>query len=137
MHFVLEGSIKRFGALITIAAAVGDLIAAGFLLKAFQQAFLGQPPKDTSRWDKHPTYPAETFLASVVMLVNCWGGILFCTVDRINCYEYVKGLSALFPDLNTMTHGSAHFWCPLFSAHFPWLSLLIPNATWLVHSLRV
>jgi NADH-quinone oxidoreductase subunit M len=107
VHFVLEGSIKRFGALITIAAAVGNLIAAGFLLKAFQQAFLGQPPKDTSRWDKHPTYPAETFLASVVMLVIV--GVGFYSAPWIELIaEPVKGLSALFPDLNTMTHGSAH-----------------------------
>jgi len=40
VHLVTEAAIVRFGALITIAAAVGNVIAAGFLLWAFQQAFL-------------------------------------------------------------------------------------------------
>ncbi len=39
-HLVLEASIQRFGALVTIAAALGNVIAAGFLLWAFQRAFL-------------------------------------------------------------------------------------------------
>lgn len=40
VHLVLEASIERFGALLTVAAAVGNVIAAGFLLWAFQTAFL-------------------------------------------------------------------------------------------------
>ncbi len=107
VHFVLEGSIKRFGALVTIAAALGNLIAASFLLKAFQQAFLGQAPKDTSRWDKHPTYPAETFMASIVMFVIIGVGFYSAPWTTLIA-EPIKGLSALFPDLNSLTHGSSH-----------------------------
>lgn len=40
VHLVLEASIHRFGAIFTVAAAVGNVIAAGFLLWAFQRAFL-------------------------------------------------------------------------------------------------
>ncbi len=43
-HLVLEASIEEFGALPTIAAALGNVIAAGFLLYAFQRAFLAPRP---------------------------------------------------------------------------------------------
>jgi len=39
-HLVLEASIDSFGALSTVAAALGNVAAAGFLLWAFQRAFL-------------------------------------------------------------------------------------------------
>ena len=39
-HFILEAAIERFGALPTVAAALGNVVAAGFLLWAFQRAFL-------------------------------------------------------------------------------------------------
>ncbi len=44
-HLVLEAAIARFGGLLTIAAALGNLLAAGFLLWAFQRAFLGPCPE--------------------------------------------------------------------------------------------
>ena len=46
VHLVLEASIETFGALPTIATALGNVAAAGFLLWAFQRAFLAQRPKD-------------------------------------------------------------------------------------------
>jgi len=39
-HLVLEASIDSFGALSTVATALGNVAAAGFLLWAFQRAFL-------------------------------------------------------------------------------------------------
>ena len=39
-HLVLEAAMERFGALPTVAAALGNVAAAGFLLYAFQRAFL-------------------------------------------------------------------------------------------------
>lgn len=39
-HFVLEAAIDQFGALSTVATALGNVSAAGFLLWAFQRAFL-------------------------------------------------------------------------------------------------
>lgn len=39
-HLMLEAAIHRFGALLTIAAALGNVVAAGFLMRAFQRAFL-------------------------------------------------------------------------------------------------
>jgi len=46
VHLVLEASIETFGALPTIATALGNVAAAGFLLWAFQRAFLAPRPKD-------------------------------------------------------------------------------------------
>lgn len=45
-HLVLEASIDRFGALPTVAAALGNVLAAGFLLYAFQRAFLAPRPEN-------------------------------------------------------------------------------------------
>lgn len=42
VHLVLEASIKSFGALVTIIAAMANVLAAGFLLWSFQRAFLNQ-----------------------------------------------------------------------------------------------
>jgi NADH-quinone oxidoreductase subunit M len=39
-HLILEAAIDAFGALPTVAAALGNVAAAGFLLWAFQRAFL-------------------------------------------------------------------------------------------------
>jgi NADH-quinone oxidoreductase subunit M len=43
-HLLLEAAIHRFGALPSVAAALGNVIAAGFLLWAFQRAFLAPTP---------------------------------------------------------------------------------------------
>ena len=108
VHFVLEGAIKRFGALVTIAAALGNLVAAGFLLRAFQRAFLGQATVDTSRWDKSPTYLAETVMAIAVILIIVGVGFYSAPWTALIA-EPVKGLAALFPELNTPNlHGGAH-----------------------------
>ena len=43
-HLVFEGAIHRFGATATVATALGNVVAAGFLLWAFQRAFLAPAP---------------------------------------------------------------------------------------------
>ncbi len=45
VHLILEAAMERFGALITVVAALGNVIAAGFLLWSFQRAFL--TPRET------------------------------------------------------------------------------------------
>ncbi|MDH5593146.1 MAG: NADH-quinone oxidoreductase subunit M [Gammaproteobacteria bacterium] len=70
VHLVLEAAIHRFGALVTIAAAVGNVIAAGFLLRAFQYAFLTArtgdktPPKNIE-----PTRFLEYLVCIILVLV--------------------------------------------------------------------
>ena len=43
-HLMLEAAMDQFGALLTIAAALGNVAAAAFLLWAFQRAFLAPRP---------------------------------------------------------------------------------------------
>ncbi len=57
-HLVLEASIDSFGALSTVAAALGNVAAAGFLLWAFQRAFLS-PAKQEGGADVDKTLPME------------------------------------------------------------------------------
>lgn len=64
-HLVLEASILRFGALPTIATALGNVTAAGFLLWAFQRAFLA-PPRAGAR-EVERTQPRETMIALVAV----------------------------------------------------------------------
>jgi len=48
-HLVMEAAMERYGALLTIAAALGNVVAAGFLLFAFQRAFLAQATDEKFR----------------------------------------------------------------------------------------
>ena len=107
VHFVLEGSIKSFGALVTVAAALGNLVAAGFLLRAFQQAFLATPGMDTSRWDTHPAYPAEQLMAGIVILVMLMVG--FYSAPWITLIEQpISGLAGLFAEYLGNVQGGGH-----------------------------
>lgn len=68
-HLVLEAAIEKFGALPTVAAALGNVAAAGFLLWAFQRAFLGPRPDGGSALDIERTQPMEYLVAGVVLTV--------------------------------------------------------------------
>ncbi len=67
VHLVLEAAISSFGALPTVATALGNVVAAGFLLWAFQRAFLtireGVKPPDVDR-----TLPMEYVVAGTALL---------------------------------------------------------------------
>ncbi len=41
VHFVLEGSIKRFGALVTIAMALGNLVGGEFSVESLPKSLFG------------------------------------------------------------------------------------------------
>ncbi len=65
-HLILEASIHRFGALITIAAALGNVIAAGFLLWAFQRAFLSAK---IGVWNKKATQAASMYEKTLALII--------------------------------------------------------------------
>lgn len=67
-HLVFEGAIHRFGALATLAAALGNVVAAGFLLWAFQRAFLAPAPAGRTATVERVS-PMEWFIALVVIAV--------------------------------------------------------------------
>ncbi|MEF8714202.1 MAG: NADH-quinone oxidoreductase subunit M [Accumulibacter sp.] len=69
VHLVLEASIETFGALPTIATALGNVVAAGFLLWAFQRAFLAPRPRDLPAARIARTGKMEYFVGGATLLV--------------------------------------------------------------------
>lgn len=65
-HLVLEGAIDSFGALSTVAAALGNVAAAGFLLWAFQRAFLS-PHEQGHAQDVDRTLPMEYVVCGIAL----------------------------------------------------------------------
>jgi len=72
VHLLMEGSIKRFGTLLTIVATLGNVIAAGFLLWAFQRAFLA-PMDEKMKSVKIAKMSAMEFIIAVAMLAVILG----------------------------------------------------------------
>ncbi|MCU0841417.1 MAG: NADH-quinone oxidoreductase subunit M [Thiobacillaceae bacterium] len=72
-HLVLEAAIHRFGALTTVAAALGNVLAAGFLLWAFQRAFLAPVPAGHRVAVERPT-AMELAIAGVLVVVMLYAG---------------------------------------------------------------
>lgn len=98
VHFILAAAIQKFGAPITIAAAMGNIIAAGFLLRAFQRTFLGSLPDPSlvKQWDTQPPLLAEKVLASTMIIAIL--GIGFYSTPWLELIDQpLKGISELFP----------------------------------------
>jgi NADH-quinone oxidoreductase subunit M len=64
-HLILEASIDKFGALPTVATALGNVAAAGFLLWGFQKAFLSQAKDGGHDVDK--TLPMEYVVCGIAL----------------------------------------------------------------------
>jgi NADH-quinone oxidoreductase subunit M len=95
VHLVLEASISEFGALTTTAAALGNVIAAGFLLYAFQQAFLAKPGFSTAAWDKSPSKITEKIMAISIIFVIL--GMGFFSSLWLDLFEHtLDGLTSLY-----------------------------------------
>lgn len=94
VHFVLEAAMERFGALPTVAAALGNVIAAGFLLWAFQKAFLA--PRQEGRASAiERTLPMEYLVGGIVVAVLLLAGFYF--EPWLNLIEpTLKALAARF-----------------------------------------
>ncbi len=73
-HLVLEASIARYGALLTVASALGNVLAAGFLLLAFQRAFLAPRPEALPAERVERATPMENALAAAVILLQLAAG---------------------------------------------------------------
>jgi len=65
-HLVLEAAIDQFGALSTVATALGNVAAAGFLLWAFQKAFLSQARAGVGEVDR--TLPMEYVVCGITLV---------------------------------------------------------------------
>ncbi len=75
VHLMMEAAIEEFGALVTVAAALGNVVAAGFLLWAFQRAFLTPRPsgEGSSRAIPHTT-GTERVVAGMMLLTLLLAG---------------------------------------------------------------
>jgi NADH-quinone oxidoreductase subunit M len=73
-HLVLEAAIEKFGALPTVAAALGNVAAAGFLLWAFQRAFLAPAPEGGRAIER--VQPMEYLLGGLTLFVLLAAGFL-------------------------------------------------------------
>lgn len=73
-HLVLEASIDRYGALLTVASAIGNVLAAGFLLLAFQRAFLAPRPETLTASQLERASPTEAGLALTVVALQLIAG---------------------------------------------------------------
>ncbi|MEW8156438.1 MAG: proton-conducting transporter membrane subunit, partial [Candidatus Thiodiazotropha endolucinida] len=69
VHLILESAIHKFGALVTIASALGNVVAAGFLLWAFQRAFLAPRPSGRQPFQVIPISKPEVFVVSTLILI--------------------------------------------------------------------
>ncbi|MEA3290752.1 MAG: NADH-quinone oxidoreductase subunit M [Pseudomonadota bacterium] len=77
VHLVLEDSMHRFGALVTIAAALGNVVAAGFLLLAFQRAFLSPLPETRKAREVERASALEKLVAMLVIFALLGIGFYF------------------------------------------------------------
>ena len=68
-HLVIEASIGRFGALVSIAAALGNVAAAAFLLWAFQRAFLAPVKELGKAREIEPATVMERVMAITVIVI--------------------------------------------------------------------
>ena len=98
-HLILEASIHRFGALITIAAALGNVVAAGFLLWAFQRAFLSAKVGSWNKKAVRSSSRCEKTLATIIIVTLLVTG--FYTEPWLGLIENsMHGLGELYSHLH-------------------------------------
>jgi len=94
-HLMLEAAIREFGAMITIAAALGNVAAAAFLLWAFQRAFLAPLPEGEAGRVIEPPALLERGIAVLIILILLGTG--FYTHPWLNLLENAfNGLPELY-----------------------------------------
>lgn len=102
VHLVIEAAMEHYGALATIAASLGNVVAAGFLLWAFQRTFLSNHKRDEAG-ERANTIPRasskETVLAALIILTllmgevfsERWLELLEHSFDSLNQLYLVEG----------------------------------------------
>ena len=95
VHLLLEAAILEFGAMVTIAAALGNVAAAAFLLWAFQRTFLAPLAEDMPAPEIEPVMPMERVIA--VALIMMLLGTGFYSEPWLDLLEHsFDGLTALY-----------------------------------------
>jgi NADH-quinone oxidoreductase subunit M len=97
VHLMLEAAILEFGAMVTIAAALGNVIAAAFLLWAFQRAFLAPLPESEAGRELEPPTRMERSIAGLIILILLGTG--FYSHPWLGLLEHsFAGLTELYGD---------------------------------------
>ena len=95
VHLLLEAAILEFGAMVTIAAALGNVAAAAFLLWAFQRTFLAPLAEGMPAPEIEPALPMERIIA--VSLIMILLGTGFYSEPWLVLLEHsFDGLTALY-----------------------------------------
>ena len=95
VHLMLEAAILEFGAMLTIAAALGNLVAAAFLLWAFQRAFLAPLAEDIPAPAIDPPVLMERVIAVILVMILLGTG--FHSEPWLELIEHsFDGLTALY-----------------------------------------
>ncbi|MGD8843692.1 MAG: NADH-quinone oxidoreductase subunit M [Gammaproteobacteria bacterium] len=109
VHLMLVAAILEFGAMFTVAAALGNVAAAAFLLWAFQRTFLAPRAEHLPPLDIEPATAMERFIA--VTLIALLLGAGFHTGPWLTMLAHAfDGLTALYggahqPELHSMVTG--------------------------------
>lgn len=97
VHLLLEAAILEFGAMITIAAALGNVAAAAFLLWAFQRAFLAPPAAGIPVPQVKPATALERIIALAMIAILLGAG--FHSRPWLDLLEHAfDGVTALYTD---------------------------------------
>ena len=95
VHLLLEAAILEFGAMVTIAAALGNVAAAAFLLWAFQRAFLAPLADDIPAYTLEPPSGMERSIAVMIIVILVGSG--FYSEPWLELLEHsFDGLTALY-----------------------------------------
>jgi len=97
-HLVMEAAMERYGALTTIAASLGNVVAAGFLLWAFQRTFLS----NTNSEESTPVARATVRENSIAILI-----IAAIVLAEIFSESWLTLLDHSFDHLNVL-YGGGH-----------------------------
>jgi len=110
VHLMLEAAILEFGAMVTIAAALGNVAAAAFLLWAFQRAFLAPLADSMPQPVIEPATRMERSIAVVLIAIllgagfysRPWLGLLEHSFDGLTALyaENVRAAAAMQPGVH-------------------------------------
>jgi len=96
-HILIEGTIEEYGWLAAIAILLGNVLAAAFLLRAFQQIFISHPKRNHQPYSSsHHPVATERLIAAVLILLLMGTG--FYTTPWLNLVDHsAAALTKHFP----------------------------------------
>ncbi len=104
VHLVMEAAMEHYGALPTIAASLGNVVAAGFLLWAFQRAFLSNVNRDGQEEEESPPLRRASALENSLAL------LIIATVFTAEIFSesWLELLEHTFDHLTHLYGGGLH-----------------------------